>query len=322
MRYSLQSLNYTRRAKLRDGLTLVELLVVIAIIGVFVSLLLPAIQAARESARRTQCQNNLRQIALGTLNYAASHDGNLPALWKTAEVNAWANFSWRVDVLPYLESTPVYDALEMQQPPLATVNRPYVSTVFNFFQCPSTPQYPRVLKSLGGLDDVEAAACDYIGIHDVANSFEETPLPAAWRSKTPGERLEDGVANPEFVNVDRESPELRTQNGRLRMIEDGLSNTAFVVEQAGKPLGYDAKRVAHAKEIPSEGAWATGDFSSFFAEGINRENYKGIYGFHEGAIVAMCDASVHHFAENMEVEVITALLSRNGDEIIDTNDWQ
>ena len=67
----------------RAGFTLVELLVVIAIIGTLVSLLLPVVQAAREASRRSTCQNNLRQIALGVINYSDTHKEKLPPLWKT-----------------------------------------------------------------------------------------------------------------------------------------------------------------------------------------------------------------------------------------------
>ena len=123
------------------------------------------------------------------------------------------------------------------------------------------------------------------------------------------------------INIDRISPTLRITAGKFNMVADGLSRTALLAEQAGKPLHYNRARIAEIIS-PREGAWATADFSSFYAAGINRDNLTGIYGFHTGAVVAMCDASVHLFSEDMEPEVVTALLSRNGDEIINTKDWQ
>jgi len=89
--------------KYKQGFTLVELLVVIAIIGVLVSLLLPAIQSAREAARRMQCTNNMRQIGIAMQNY---HDtnGQLPVGSNSC---CWG--TWVVEVLPYLELQNLYD---------------------------------------------------------------------------------------------------------------------------------------------------------------------------------------------------------------------
>ena len=106
---------------IRRGFTLVELLVVIAIIGVLVALLLPAVQAAREAARRSQCQNNIRQFALGLQNYhsarhtfpAASnfdpkYSGSKPALGK----NTARKPNWVINILPYIEQQALYDAFD------------------------------------------------------------------------------------------------------------------------------------------------------------------------------------------------------------------
>src|SRR5262245_38816439 len=94
----------------RRGFTLVELLVVIAIIGVLVALLLPAVQAAREAARRSQCQNNLRQIGLATQNF---HDTNnyLPPL-RIAGAEGWASY-W-VLIMPYIEQSNLQAAWNLQ----------------------------------------------------------------------------------------------------------------------------------------------------------------------------------------------------------------
>ena len=101
-----------RRRGTRSGFTLVELLVVIAIIGVMVGLLLPAVQAAREAARRMSCSNNMKQIGLGMHNY---HDSlrsfplgsyNLRETWPASGSN------WRALLLPYIEQSPLYDQLQ------------------------------------------------------------------------------------------------------------------------------------------------------------------------------------------------------------------
>jgi prepilin-type N-terminal cleavage/methylation domain-containing protein/prepilin-type processing-associated H-X9-DG protein len=92
--------------------TLVELLVVIAIIGILVALLLPAIQAAREAARRSQCQNNLKQIALGCLNYESTK-GELPTGAMNAAADQWSGLAWPVQILPHLEDPVIAeDALD------------------------------------------------------------------------------------------------------------------------------------------------------------------------------------------------------------------
>ena len=90
--------------------TLVELLVVIAIIGILVALLLPAIQAAREAARRTQCSSNLKQIGLAILNFESTN-GALPAgsTNKNTKIGGPYYSTWTVDILPHLEQTSLYD---------------------------------------------------------------------------------------------------------------------------------------------------------------------------------------------------------------------
>lgn len=90
----------------RLGFTLVELLVVIAIIGVLVGLLLPAVQAAREAARRMQCSNNLKQLGLATHNFADTHQEDLPMLGEAQEGGHWSAF-----VMPYCEQTNLYESL-------------------------------------------------------------------------------------------------------------------------------------------------------------------------------------------------------------------
>src|SRR5688500_14607520 len=107
------------RGKRKFGFTLVELLVVIAIIGVLVALLLPAVQAAREAARRMACSNNLRQIGIGLHNYHDTYKTFPPAIsywgpWvpqgQMPNREAWA---WSVLLLPFVEQSPLHDQLRV-----------------------------------------------------------------------------------------------------------------------------------------------------------------------------------------------------------------
>jgi prepilin-type N-terminal cleavage/methylation domain-containing protein len=94
---------------LRKGFTLVELLVVIAIIGILVALLLPAIQAAREAARRSQCQNHLKNLGLALMNYHSANKSFPQGFISAAECEA--SWGWQIFALPYLEEQPLYDKL-------------------------------------------------------------------------------------------------------------------------------------------------------------------------------------------------------------------
>ena len=317
----------------RSGMTLVELLVVIAIIGILIAMLLPAVNSVREAARRVSCQNNVRQIALATLNYTGSHNERLPALWKQSLASPWTTFSWRADMLPFLDQSALANSIDDSIDPRSLENRDGVTEVLSIFQCPSTPDSPRRVKILGPpsatYQDIWYGACDYSGIHDVANSEAEDPLAAVWQSVTSAPRqlgsigigFGNGFTSFDINPDDWLNSAQRAMPGSLRAVLDGLSNTTLVAEQAGKPLRYNQNR--NAENLPPrEGAWATGEMSSFYAAGINRDNLTGIYGFHSGAVVAQCDGSVHLFADDMNAEVVTSLLSRNGAEIIDSSDWR
>jgi prepilin-type N-terminal cleavage/methylation domain-containing protein len=104
------------RCSHRAAFSLVELLVVIAIIAILVALLLPAVQAARESARAVQCRSNLRQIGLALHNYHGVHSGFPPAF--LGQASGWrASWTWTVFLLPYLEQGPLFDDLDRATTP-------------------------------------------------------------------------------------------------------------------------------------------------------------------------------------------------------------
>jgi len=142
--------------KSRAGFTLIELLVVIAIIGVLIALLLPAVQAAREAARRAQCTNNLKQIGLAMHNYHQTSDCFPASAYNTSRPDVagnhvwtpmWGSISVHTLLLPYMEQKPVYDSFNFS---LVTIgqgdgdwaNGTASSTRINAFLCPSNPNLP------------------------------------------------------------------------------------------------------------------------------------------------------------------------------------
>jgi prepilin-type N-terminal cleavage/methylation domain-containing protein len=133
----------------RDAFSLVELLVVIAILGILIALLLPAVQAARESARRIQCVNNLRQLAVASLNHESStkllpRSGDVDlelrsygdATYESFRHKQGRQFGWAVFLLPYLEQQALYDQFELDKTIFEQEGDPQ-ATVLDQFLCPS-----------------------------------------------------------------------------------------------------------------------------------------------------------------------------------------
>jgi prepilin-type N-terminal cleavage/methylation domain-containing protein/prepilin-type processing-associated H-X9-DG protein len=124
----------------RAGFTLIELLVVIAIIAVLIALLLPAVQAAREAARRAQCVNNLKQIGLGIHNYASTVTETLP--FEERGDGSWNGWSPMLMLLPYMEQTSLYNAMNFANTgnagnPSNAANTTAMRTSISYFSCPS-----------------------------------------------------------------------------------------------------------------------------------------------------------------------------------------
>ena len=122
----------------RRGFTLIELLVVIAIIAVLVSLLLPAVQQAREAARRTQCRNNLKQLGVALHNYHTAYNVFPPgyvagAAWP-ATTNGWSFYS---QLLPYLDQSPLFDKINFNLPVEDPANQPLVAVNLPALICPT-----------------------------------------------------------------------------------------------------------------------------------------------------------------------------------------
>ncbi|MGB7345109.1 MAG: DUF1559 domain-containing protein [Pirellulaceae bacterium] len=180
-----------------------ELLVVIAIIGILVSLLLPAVQAAREAARRMSCQNNIRQIGLALHNYHAAYRKLPPGgIEVRPEVRNGRQMAWSAMVLPFMEETAAYQQIDFSYAFDAPENADAGSRVIETYLCPSTSRSNPRNSGRG--------ATDYGGIY--------------------GERITSQNFPPRGVMI-------HDQPIRFRDITDGLSRTIVVAEDANFPDG-------------------------------------------------------------------------------------
>ncbi len=317
------------------GFTLVELLVVIAIIGILVALLLPAVQAAREAARRMQCSNNLKQIGLAAHNYNDTYktlpwnndlgDGFVP----NTPDRRWNQYSWMVAILPFIEQSPTYDALHAQnvhnrREIFTTIPTNLKEQIIPGYICPSNDQEPIRTGQVGGYHHgpgQTAAGTDYSGNlghiwggwKDCGPVADITPPPAEFpnmfvKGANPGTPWVDGQ------NVNENNTVI---NGvfkyhgsfRLAQITDGTANTVMVFEDMHW-RGRDNVANPHSRTHTDDAAW----ISPLAAVNSIRNpiNNKGViwvgdrrcHGWSSnhpgGAQAALCDGSVRFVPETVD----------------------
>jgi prepilin-type N-terminal cleavage/methylation domain-containing protein/prepilin-type processing-associated H-X9-DG protein len=282
------------------GFTLIELLVVIAIIGVLIGLLIPAVQMIRESAHRTTCSNNLKQIGLALHQY---HDTN--GYFPCSSVAIPSNQSWVPYILPYIEQQPLFSQFNFFLN-WNDVNQTAIATPLKIFQCPSCPMQDRVDTTYVA---PQPACGDYGAVRGVANIL-----------------ITVGLIPP---TGDLRGAMLPTVHTQLTDISDGTSSTILVGEDAGRPQLWNNGQLVPGIYVPG-GGWA--DPSSGFR--INGSSFDGtnafvgpcalnctnnheFYSFHpNGAHALFADGSVHLLQNATNIAVMAALGTRSGGEVI------
>ncbi len=215
-------------AKRKHGFTLVELLVVIAIIGVLVALLLPAVQAAREAARRSQCMNNMRQYGLALQNYHSAMQ-EFPEISRKMDPDWQVGPTWVVLVMPYFEATAAFQGLDLNEQfwfesRLGEKNALQLDNFLpSVFHCPSSglpKSYPHTTHS--GIEVNIAEIC-YVGVHGGAYLDVENEIFHPTTDPSPNENHGPISGGGMFV-LDK--------NVRIAECTDGTSHTMMVGEES------------------------------------------------------------------------------------------
>jgi len=313
------------RSGSQRGFTLVELLVVIAIIGVLVALLLPAVQAARESTRRAQCASHLRQMGIACHAFHDVHrlvppsrcaSGGFPKL----NVPANAYQGWAVWLFPYLEQENLRNIYDTQLHFGHANNRKAIETQISLLYCPSAPNNNRVAQTFthNSFSVSNAACTDYSVCRNV-----DLGLSSAFPKDV-----------DKYSDSDQWGPFSYNSGSNTRVmnwasVTDGLSTTMFYVEDTGRGTLYLANGRKSSSTVGG-GAWCD-EAAEFGFQGctpsatsnirpglqaINCVNDGEPYAFHpRGMNIGMCDGSVRYIGQSISVRIFARLVTAQAGEL-------
>lgn len=312
-----------QRTAATTGFTLVELLVVIAIIGLLVALLLPAVQSAREAARRSSCLNNLRQIGSAVHMYHDQHGAFPPGGISPNPCCDKVNYtSWTIQLLPLLEQRALYDQYSQDEPNESIVNREVREQFVPTYSCPSDVMRTTLSKpQSGGGKNLMYMPGSYRGVGGKSDGI------SGWWDNTPGYKKLPRKWRGVFHVVDDKS----LQPERFGAVRDGTSNTLLVGESTTRPSSrfslsqrtfwaYTYGPFNRSDAVP-QSRTLLGDFDRCTAIGGPGEfdPCKRAWGSQHGASVnfVLCDGSVHGYSLSMDMHIFADAASIAGREYVE-----
>jgi prepilin-type N-terminal cleavage/methylation domain-containing protein/prepilin-type processing-associated H-X9-DG protein len=319
--------------KLRRGFTLIELLVVIAIIAILVALLLPAVQQAREAARRSQCKNNLKQLGLAMHNYHDVHSA-FPPLHVAAKapqplpVDDHGSWAWSVFVLPYLDQAGLYDTLS-PGPVSATgafgCHKQLIQASYPAFVCPSDPGvqfqasgdagYTFDRRAFGGAgcsdeDNIGPSVTNYVVANHHSTSRTTKGSGIFWENSNCKQRdIIDGTSNT--IMAGERAYKLGNRKHYAGMLFAVRNNTPGIVESTGN---QGVRTIAGTSAQPINRALAN-DWNSQTNEGFS-SNHVG------GAHFLFADGAVQYLSENINLDNSTTAVDSTFERLMSMDDEQ
>lgn len=336
LRFAMRLVRHRRnRLCPQAGFTLVELLVVIAIIGILVALLLPAVQAAREAARRSACLNNFKQTGLALLSYESSWKALPPGMAATRkqcpglpDLPSSVAWGWGTYILPYIEQQAIYDKIDFKirgsisHPP----NFQALGHQVNTYLCPSTPRSDSWVECCSGLQNGGSPSDDVreSNMAGVADSVEMYCFRGSHMTLD--------------MRIDANGVLYNHSSTKLAEVSDGTSNTLMLGEITGgrsihpsegegwigqywfnEGIQDISEGINGPGSVPGGRDEATSPFDG--TSGGNRHvQYRievGFSSFHVGgAHFVLADGSAHYISEDIDQLVLAALTTRSGGESI------
>jgi prepilin-type processing-associated H-X9-DG protein len=306
--------------------TLVEILVVIAIIGTLVALLLPAVQAAREAARRAECQNNLKQIGLAANEHHDTY-GVYPPGWVQGTLADPVTVPQGKIVegghgvfpflLPFLEQQALANIYRWDKRSQGPDNQKVATVQLKSLQCPSAvpDRWVTAAEDPSNYSYGGSGACtDYAGVRDVDTHLVDLGLvdrPAKYEGV-----LTSSVVTAHYLT-------------RLADITDGTSQTLLVTECAGRPELMQAGEPVADIYAPG-GVWVGGTLILFQGStpdgttrpgpcAVNCTNKQEVYSFHPGGVNAVfADGALHFLQADIDIRIFARLVTRAGDEVVES----